>query len=194
VLAELSDHGAVDRTLAADFAVVLPNDLLVKMDIATMAHGLEVRSPFLDQELIESVARFPEGLKLNRFQTKPLLRALAGRYLPREVCQAPKRGFEVPLFRWLTGELKPLAEDEILARDGLAAELFHRPALERLLRGAHALDPGRWGRRVWILLALAIWDRHVHRGLRAESDGAGHPAGHATVAPGRVEATRPRDR
>ena len=73
-----------------------------------------------------------------------------------------KRGFEVPLVRWLRGELRDMTADVILSRSGLLAELFDRAALEALLRGDGGLDPARWSRRVWLLLMLGMWDRHVH--------------------------------
>ncbi len=162
-MAALTACGPVDRMLATDFATILPNDLLVKMDIATMANGLEARSPLLDHVLIETVARFPEGLKLSGFTTKPLLRELGKRYLPARLRTTPKRGFEVPLVRWLQGELRDLATDVILSRDGLLAERFDRGALQRLLGNSEGLEPARWSRRVWMLLVLGIWDRVVLR-------------------------------
>jgi len=162
-LARLSDCGPVDRMLGADFAMILPHDLLVKMDIATMAHGVEARSPLLDQKLTEVVSRYPDAVKLPGFQTKPLLRALSRRYVPKAVQKAPKRGFEVPLVRWLRGELRDMCEDVVLSRDGLLAELFDRPALERLVRERDDLDAGRWSRRVWHLLMLGMWDRYVNK-------------------------------
>lgn len=155
--------GPVDRIMEADFATTLPHDLLVKMDIATMAHGVEARSPLLDHRLIEVVARFPETIKLRGFQTKPLLRALGKRYVPRALQAAPKRGFEIPLVRWLRGELRELCEDVVLSRNGLLAGLFDRSALEHLLRQGGGLDPARWSRHVWHLLMLGMWDRFVYR-------------------------------
>ena len=67
------------------------------------------------------------------------------------------------LARWLGGELRSLSEDVLMARDGLLTTMFDRAALERLLRGAHGLDPARWSRRVWLLLMLGLWDRCVHK-------------------------------
>jgi asparagine synthase (glutamine-hydrolysing) len=157
------DSGPVDRMLGADFATILPHDLLVKMDIATMAHGLEARSPLLDHELVEAASLYPERVKLGGFQTKPLLRRLSRRYVPTAIRKAPKRGFEVPLVRWLGGELRDMCEDIVLSRDGLLAELFDRSALERLVRGRDGLDPARWSRRVWHLLMLGMWDRYVNK-------------------------------
>ena len=159
----LQDCRSIDRMLATDFATMLPNDLLVKIDIATMAHGLEARSPLLDHKLVEATARLPERLKLNSFQTKPLLRELGRRYLPDAVTEAPKRGFEVPLVRWLRTDLRELAADVILTRNGLLGQMFDRAALERLVREEDHLDPARWSRRVWLLLMLGLWDRTTFR-------------------------------
>lgn len=153
--------GPVDRMLGTDFSTILPHELLVKMDIACMAHSLEARSPLLDHVLIEHVARFPEHVKLAGTRTKPLLRTLSRRYLPESIRSAPKRGFEVPLLRWLRGDLRPMCEDILLSRSGLLAERFQRAARERLVRGGDGLDPRRWSRRVWTLLMLGIWDAHV---------------------------------
>ncbi len=160
-LQQAGTDGAIDRMLGADFAGILPNDLLVKMDIACMAHGLEGRSPLLDHSLADMVAKYPETTKLSSFETKPLLRSLSRKYLPVEVQAAPKRGFEIPVVRWLRGELKPMTEDVLLCRDGLMAELFERSELERLLRSRDACEPAQWGRWVWMLLMLGIWDQQV---------------------------------
>ena len=153
--------GAVDRMLGTDMLGVLPNDLLVKMDIATMASGLEARSPLLDHVLLETVGPWPERLKLGGTQTKPLLRRLARRYLPEAVCTAPKRGFEVPVVQWLQGPLRPVCEDVLLSRGGLVRQYLDRPVLERIIRAPHLRDPGTWGRCMWTLLMLGIWDACV---------------------------------
>ncbi len=166
---ELQDCGAVDRMLAADYTRILPHELLVKMDVACMAHGLEPRSPLLDHVLVDTVARYPERVKVPGLTTKPLLRELSGRYLPPVVQEAPKRGFEVPLVRWLRNELRDLSADVVLARNGLLADRFDRSALEHLLSGSTGLDPARWSRRVWTLLMLGIWDQHVRPKQRTEA-------------------------
>ncbi len=149
--------------LGVDFSTILPHNLLVKMDIATMAHGLEARSPLLDNELIDLVSHYPERVKLYGRTPKPLLRELSARYVPQPVQTAPKRGFEIPLVRWLRGDLRSLCEDVVLARDGVVVEMFDRAALEDILRKGHELDPARWSRRVWLLLMLGMWDRAVNK-------------------------------
>ena len=153
----------LEKMLVTDFETILPYDHLVKIDIATMAHGLEARSPLLDHVLVEFVGLLPTSTKLNGFRTKPLLRSLAARYLPSDICLAPKRGFEVPLLRWLQGDLAAMRDDVILARDGLLTELFDRAALEKLVSGRSNLGPARWSRSVWHLLMLGLWDRTVRR-------------------------------
>jgi asparagine synthase (glutamine-hydrolysing) len=150
----------LDRATAVDLAWVLPGDLLVKMDMATMAYGLEARSPFLDYKLVEWANTLPQSVRLPGLSTKPLLRKLAHRYLPEAVVQAPKRGFEVPLHYWLEHELREMRDDLILAPNGIVLTLFHRAKIEQLLSAPHH-EPHRWARLVWLLLMLAAWERYA---------------------------------
>ncbi len=147
--------------LAFDFESSLPDALLVKMDIASMAHSIEARSPLLDQEVIEWAFSLPNRVKLPGRETKPVLRRLAERYLPREIIHAPKRGFEIPVRRWLEEDLRELRDDLLLSRSGLVAQLFDRKALERLLSpsGRASTSSSRWGQLVWSLLMLGLWDQ-----------------------------------
>jgi len=151
------------RSLALDLFWMLPYALLVKMDVASMAHGVETRSPFLDHQLAEWTMSLPESVKLQGFTTKPLLRRVARKYLPSEVSSAPKRGFEPPLRRWLTNEIKAVRDDLLLAEGGLVTTMFCRVRLERFLQGSFGGDPDRWAHLTWILLMLAAWDYYVAR-------------------------------
>jgi len=155
--------GLLDRTLALDLLWILPYDLLVKMDIATMAHGLEARSPFLDQELVQWAAGLPESVRLGGTQTKPILRRLAQPYLPKVVSRGPKKGFEVPLYRWVSRDLKEFRDDLVLSPNGLLASMFDRARLERMLRGPVRGSRVRWAQLSWILIMLAAWDRYAAR-------------------------------
>jgi asparagine synthase (glutamine-hydrolysing) len=150
----------LESLVKEDFESGLTDILLVKMDIASMSHGLEARSPFLDQELISLAFSFPTSVRLSGITTKPLLRQLSKKYLPEQVIHAPKRGFEIPLIKWLKNDLSQMKDDIILSRNGLLGDLFNRNYLEKLLSGKIRMDTGRWSTMVWTLLMLALWERH----------------------------------
>src|SRR5439155_12633873 len=130
--------------LAIDGRTTLIESLNLKLDVCTMRHGLEARSPLLDHVVVDLVGRLPERIKLPGRETKPLLRRLAARYLPQDVQVAPKRGFEVPLLRWLENDLKELRNDILLSPSGLLAERFSRTALENLVHRRGAIETSRW--------------------------------------------------
>ncbi|QOJ13556.1 MAG: asparagine synthase (glutamine-hydrolyzing) [Planctomycetia bacterium] len=178
LFAEYAGAHPVDRMMAVDARTTLVDGLNLKLDICTMQHSLEARSPLLDHVLIDTVNRFPASVKLHGRKTKPLLRTLAERYLPVEVCTAPKRGFEVPLLHWLENDLRQVRDDIILSPSGLLAERFDRAALERLVRRQTPIESGRWATQVIVLLMLGVWDRYVRRSHAAEP-----PRGAALGAP-----------
>jgi asparagine synthase (glutamine-hydrolysing) len=149
---------AFQHFLALDFLLNMHDDMLVKMDISTMAHGLEGRNPFLDHRLVEWAIGLPPVVKLRGYGTKPLLRELAHRYLPQAVATAPKRGFEIPLIEWLRRDLRELVQDYCLSSGGIIMGMFRRGYLADLLAERLPLDPDRWSRRVFNLLVLAIWE------------------------------------
>jgi asparagine synthase (glutamine-hydrolysing) len=170
LLAPLATRSALDHFMAVDFALSLGDCLLVKMDIATMAHSLEARSPFLDHRVIEWAASLPRRILFSGTTTKPLLRKLAQKYLPPEITTAPKRGFEIPLFDWLTGKLAPMLNDLCLSPTGLLADLFDRREIERIVLRKTSLDDQRWAKCTWILLMLALWDKHCNSpGIAADA-------------------------
>jgi asparagine synthase (glutamine-hydrolysing) len=149
---------AVDAMLAVDTRFYLPTDLLVKVDITSMAHSLEVRSPLLDTQLAEFVASLPSGFKLRRLTTKNLLkRALAGR-VPTSNLRRAKRGFAVPIAHWLRHELRSFTTDH-LQPSRLAQEGFLRqPTIDRLLAD-HVAGTRNWAHHLWVLLMLELWYR-----------------------------------
>jgi asparagine synthase (glutamine-hydrolysing) len=143
--------------MALDFVLGMSDCLLVKMDIATMAHSLEARCPFLDHRLVEWVARLPGRSRLGGHTTKPLLRELAKRYLPPAVVTAPKRGFEIPLARWMRDELYELTRDVCLDPRGIVLGVCRRRAVEDVLERRTGIDEHRWAKQMWILLMLGLW-------------------------------------
>ena len=119
----------------------LADDLIAKIDIATMAHALEARSPFLDHELMELAASIPAELKVRGGEKKWILREALRPWLPAEILDRPKQGFSVPLSSWLRGDLQGWARDILL--DPATLE----PRLLRARRGARAARPPRGRRR-----------------------------------------------
>ncbi len=144
------------RAAFADIHTYLPDDLLVKVDVATMAHGLEARSPFLDHELMAFAATIPEAQKMAGTRTKSLLKSVMAARLPREVVSRPKMGFVVPIDRWLRHELKDMAYDTLLSAQARARELF-RPDAVRALLDDHVAGRRRHNERIWALLMLELW-------------------------------------
>jgi asparagine synthase (glutamine-hydrolysing) len=147
---------ALAGMIAADVAVVLPDDFLVKVDRASMAHGLEVRPPFLDHELMELAARVPSRWKVRGGQTKWLLKETYRGRLPDDVLWRKKHGFEIPVDAWLRGPLCPMFEDAVLARRARVAGLVNQAAVRQLFQ-AHRAGTGRHGPVLWSVLVLARW-------------------------------------
>lgn len=150
-------RGLVGDFMALDFMSMLADCLLVKIDIATMAHSLEGRSPFLDHRLVEWAARLPRSAIFSAPGTKPLLRKLASKLLPPQVVTAPKRGFEIPMRRWTRGELAPMIRDVCLDPNGVIASMMDISEVRALLDHKWPLDEDRWSKRVWYLLMLGLW-------------------------------------
>lgn len=149
---------SLDSLLAMDVSTYLPDDLLVKVDIASMAHGLEVRSPLLDQQVAEFAARLPVDLKLRHGSAKRVLKAAARRYLPAAIVDRPKAGFAVPLDSWFRHELRCWPHDILLDSRALARGYF-RPERIRRLVDQHASGKADHGARLWMLLAFELWHR-----------------------------------
>jgi len=141
-----------------DLETYLPGDLLVKADLASMAASLELRAPLLDHEVVELGLSLPDRLKASRTRGKLALRRAFAAELPPQVLDAPKRGFGVPIARWLREDLRELARDALLDDAARARGWFRPGAVERLLR-EHADGVVDHGARLWALLMLELWQR-----------------------------------
>lgn len=148
--------GTLAAMTAADVDVKLPDEYLVKVDRASMAHGLEVRPPLLDHELLELTARIPARLKTHRGTTKWLFKEAYRRELPPDVTRRPKRGFEMPVNAWLRGPLRDMFESAVLDRQSVVAGLINQAVAADLYR-AHLRGTSRHGNVLWTLLVLARW-------------------------------------
>jgi len=148
---------AIDRMLWLDNRAYLPDDLLVKMDIASMHCGLEARSPLLDHEVIEFCAGLPVQMKVKRRVGKYLLKKLAEKYYPAEFVHRSKMGFGIPVAEWLRGPLRRHVESIIL--DASIMEPLSQPVIrqcwERLVQGHGETDVNSG--RIWALLMYGQW-------------------------------------
>lgn len=155
---ESTGAALVDIMLDVDTRTYLPGDLLVKMDIATMAFSLEARSPFLDHELLELAASLPATLKVRGAETKVGLRDALRPWLGDEVLDRPKRGFEAPVSEWLRSELQDEVRDILLEAPARARGYFREPYVRELL-DRHATGAEDNSKGIWALLMFELWHR-----------------------------------
>ncbi|HYG75219.1 MAG TPA: asparagine synthase (glutamine-hydrolyzing) [Planctomycetota bacterium] len=142
----------------ADYETYLPGDVLHKVDRMSMAHGVEVRSPFLDVDLISFALSLPDSLKLPGKQTKPLLRKLAEKTLPPEVVHARKKGFGVPLDDWFRGPLQKIAL-QLFEESHLVSDKLFKPRFWESFWNEHQSGKAQHGERLYALLSLELWYR-----------------------------------
>ena len=146
----------IEKIMNVDMRLWLPDDLLTKVDRATMAFSLEARVPYLDHKFVEFVAQLNPAFKQNGKITKYLLKKLAEKYLPHDIIYRPKQGFVMPLTQWLDGALKPRME-RALSAGGLGKRgLFRDGALQRVLR-EHRTGRSNHAGRLWALTVLELW-------------------------------------
>jgi asparagine synthase (glutamine-hydrolysing) len=156
--AQADAQNFLDKTLYVDVMSYLPDDLLVKVDIASMANSLEARSPFLDHRLMEFAASLPPELKLKGLQSKYLLKQAFSSVLAPEILDRRKMGFGVPLDRWLRNELRELTYDILLENRAIQRGLFRKDAVQ-LLIDEHMAKQADHSYRIWTLLFLELWYR-----------------------------------
>jgi len=147
---------ALEEMMFWDARVYLPDDLLVKLDRASMAVGLEARVPLLDHRVVEFAWTLPLSLKVREGQTKWVLRRVLERYIPRAWMERPKMGFAVPLDAWLRGPLRAWAED-LLDERRLRREAFFRPEPIRQKWEQHLSGRCNWQYLLWDVLVLQTW-------------------------------------
>jgi asparagine synthase (glutamine-hydrolysing) len=156
--AEANGSGTLDATLFTDQMTYLPNDLLVKVDIATMANSLEARSPFLDHKVIEFAASLPEKIKIRRFQPKYLLKKVAARLVPPDVVYRRKMGFGVPIGKWFRGEMRDYLTETLLSDRAKGRGITEAAVVKRYID--HHLDGTLdHTHQLWSLLMLELWFR-----------------------------------
>lgn len=149
-------YGILDATIHTDVQTYLPNDLLVKVDIASMAVSLEARSPFLDHKLMEFAASLPDNLKLRGRETKYLLKKVATQLVPKEVIYRQKMGFAIPISHWFRGEMSSFVAENLLSERAKKRGYFNIAYVEHLLE-EHKADKQDNSWKLWNLLMLELW-------------------------------------
>lgn len=145
-----------NRILYLYAKLYLQEDILVKVDRASMATSLEVRAPFLDPEVVEFVSRLPYSYKLRGLTMKYLLKKAIGDKLPKGIAGRAKKGFGIPVAKWFKGELRELLMDE-LAEDKIRREGFFRPAMIARLIDEHLKGRANHRMKLWALLVFELW-------------------------------------
>ncbi|UCH61297.1 MAG: hypothetical protein JSV61_07385, partial [Anaerolineales bacterium] len=158
----------LDRMLYTDFMTRLPEHSLMLTDRMTMAHGLEARSPFLDHELVEYLARFPSQVKVQNGKPKYLMRKLAKEYLPDTIVQRDKQGFMFPIAYWFRNDLFPFLQEALLSSFFVKEGLFRKEAIQHLLQ-EHRSNRFDHHVRLWMLLNLEMWHQLYIEGAGLET-------------------------
>jgi asparagine synthase (glutamine-hydrolysing) len=154
----LNEGHTMNDVLRTDMDVVLPNDMLTKVDLMSMANGLEIRTPFLDYELVNFCFSLPSSHKITPEIRKKILQDTFRDLLPPELYNRPKKGFEVPLLKWFRKEMKSLIMDDLLS-DKLISEqkIFNFAEINKLKRQLFSSNPGDIHARIWGLIVFQWW-------------------------------------
>jgi len=154
----------LDKILYMDFNNYIPNTLMPKVDIATMAHGLEARSPLLDYEFVEYTAKIPPKFKMTLTSRKKIFKEMLKKYLSKNILYRKKRGFNVPLDSWFRNELKTYIRENLLEEKNLVMEIFKEASIKKLLE--EHFDGKNNGDKLWILLMLNKWGNLITKNLK----------------------------
>ncbi len=158
LLGQLDDASSMEKVFRMDMGLVLPGDMLVKVDLMSMANSLEVRVPFLDYRVVDFAMNLPSSLRINKSKGKLVLREAFRNELPQELFTRPKHGFEVPLLKWFKTGLKSLITDDLLSDRFIADQgLFDLKSIQELKTKLYSRDPGDIEARIWGLIVFQYW-------------------------------------
>ncbi|MEO6638636.1 MAG: asparagine synthase (glutamine-hydrolyzing) [Ginsengibacter sp.] len=158
-----SNLSGLKKIMNLDFDTNLFDDLLVKMDIATMAHSVEGRSAFLSKELLEYVPGIADSYKIKGRTTKYLLRELAKKYLPPSLINQPKRGFEIPLKNWVDDQLRESMFDYLVSTGAYYKEFVEEKFVQDLLNKKITISSEKRAKILWTLFSLEVWYKKVYK-------------------------------
>ncbi|MDB5203130.1 MAG: hypothetical protein JWQ27_2539 [Ferruginibacter sp.] len=158
-----SSLSGLRKIMNMDFDTNLFSDLLVKMDIASMANSLEGRSPFLSKELLEYAPSLPDNFKIRGGSTKYLLRQLAKKYLPPILIEQPKRGFEVPLKNWIEHELKDMVHDYVGVSGNFSCQFIDQTFIQQLLEKKVRISDEKRAKILWMIFCMEVWHKKSYK-------------------------------
>lgn len=166
LLQSLTGDYTINDILLTDMQLVLPNDMLVKTDSMSMANGLEIRSPFLDHRVVNFAFTLPGDFKIRRHQRKRILRDAFREMLPPQLYNRPKKGFELPLLKWLRREMRSLITEDLLSKKRIEEEnIFNYAEIERLKKKLFSNNPGDAHAHIWALVVFQWWHRKYGHGM-----------------------------
>lgn len=158
ILKHIPAKESMNDLLLTDMNLVLPNDMLTKVDMMSMANALEVRVPFLDYELVNFIFSLPSDYKINNKIRKRILQDAFRDILPAQLYNRPKKGFEVPLLKWFRREMKSMIVDDLLSKKFIEQQgIFDYSEIEKLVRQLFSNNPGDVHARIWALIAFQHW-------------------------------------
>lgn len=158
ITGHISSEFRIKEILHTDTLFVLPNDMLYKVDLMSMAHSLEVRVPFLDASLVEYAFSLPDKSKIMPGRQKIILRDILHELLPGELYKRPKHGFEVPLLGWFRNELKSLIKNELLEDEFVREQgIFNVSRVKKLKKKLFGINPGDTHANIWALIVFQWW-------------------------------------
>ena len=157
-----SSLSGLKKIMNLDFDSNFSGQMLTKMDIATMQHSLEGRSPFMAKEILEYAPTLNDQFKINGATTKYLLRTLAKRYLPELLINQPKRGFEIPLKSWVNGQLKEIIHDYLGDANAYHKNLLTKGFIEKLLADQIKMPDEKRAKILWTVFSLEVWYKKVY--------------------------------
>ncbi len=164
ILDHVGKTNSLNDVLYTDMHLVLPNDMLTKVDLMSMANSLEVRTPFLDYEVVNYAFSLPLSSKIDRDGRKKIVRDAFRNILPPELYNRNKQGFEVPLLKWFRKELKSLITDDLLSEKLLREQnIFNHDAVSQLKKELFSSNPGSSVERIWALIVFQYWWKRIMR-------------------------------
>lgn len=160
LLRSIPEKECMRDILLTDMHFVLPNDMLTKVDLMSMANGLEVRVPFLDYQVVDFIFSLPDDYKINHSIRKRILQDAFREILPGKLYNRPKKGFEVPLLKWFRKEMKSLITDDLLSEKNITEQgIFNYSEIEKLKKQLFSSNPQDVHARIWALIVFQWWWR-----------------------------------